>query len=72
MAGGERGVLSWHRKPTPMTLDPAKHICAKLPRCKTCGSAQLRATRTMWRDGDAVTRYVTCRKCGGRFLLSLD
>ena len=57
---------------TPRTVDITKHIFAKRPRCKGCGSADLRATRTIFRDGDAVHRYVSCRKCGERFVLVLD
>jgi DNA-directed RNA polymerase subunit RPC12/RpoP len=59
-----------------MTADPARHIWAKRPRCRTCGSADLIAVRTLCRDGDdgggAVTRYVRCRRCGGRYVLTLD
>jgi hypothetical protein len=57
---------------TPRTADPSKHIFGKRPRCKACGSADLHATRTICRDGDAIHRYVTCKKCGQRYVLVLD
>jgi len=60
------------RKYTPLTADRSRHIFAKLPRCKACGSANLRATRTLYRGEDGVTRYVRCRKCGARYVLMLD
>jgi hypothetical protein len=60
------------RRDIPLTADPSKYIFAKRPRCRTCGSADLRATRTICRDGDAVHRYVRCGTCGGRFVLVLD
>jgi hypothetical protein len=56
----------------PRIVDIGKHIFAKRPRCKACGSADLRATRTICKDGDAVHRYVSCQKCGERFVLVLD
>jgi hypothetical protein len=60
------------RRAEPRIADPAKHIFAKRPRCRACNSPDLRATRTICRDGDAVHRYVTCKKCGQRYVLVLD
>jgi hypothetical protein len=59
-------------KPVPLVEDLSRHIFAKLPRCKACGSADLRATRTLYRGDDGATRYVRCRKCGARYVLVLD
>ena len=61
-----------NRSPRPRTLDLAKHIYAKRPRCKQCGSVELFPTRTICRDGDSIVRYVTCKRCGSRFILMLD
>jgi hypothetical protein len=65
-------VVILARRSTPRTADVGRHIFAKRPRCKACGSAQLGATRTIARDGDAVLRYVRCQQCGGRFVLVLE
>ena len=59
-------------KSLPLVDDLARHIFAKLPRCKACGSTDLRATRTLYRGDDGATRYVRCRGCGGRYVLTLD
>lgn len=57
---------------TPLVADLSKHIFAKRPRCKSCGSADLRPTKSLPRDGDVITRYVRCRGCGARFILMLE
>jgi hypothetical protein len=58
-------------KPIALVADPDRHIFAKRPRCKACGSAALRPTKSLPRDGDVITRYVRCRGCGARFILML-
>ena len=59
-------------KATPLTADLSRHIFAKRPRCKACGSADLVPTKSLPRDGDVITRYVRCRGCGARFILMLE
>jgi DNA-directed RNA polymerase subunit RPC12/RpoP len=59
-------------KGLPCVADVSRHIFAKRPRCRACGSAALVATRTIGRDGDAVHRYVRCRQCGGKYVLVLE
>jgi len=54
----------------PPDTRPVLH--AIRPRCPRCGSARLRAYKSIDVGGDTIVRYVACRGCGGKALLILE
>jgi hypothetical protein len=56
----------------PISGDVSRHIFAKRPRCKRCGSAELKTYKSLPRDGDSIVRYVNCDVCGNDYILVLD
>ena len=60
------------RAEPPLTADLSKHIFAKRPRCKKCGSADLKTYKSLPKYGDCITRYVHCDGCGADYILMLD
>jgi len=48
-----------------------RFIYADLPTCDDCGSIDLKTNRTVESSEDAITRSVSCRRCGAHFRLML-
>jgi len=49
--------------------DPTRYCLATRPRCTSCSSPDVRFYKTIQsEDGQVLTRYTICRRCGKRFL----
>lgn len=58
------------RRALPPGNDPARYVYVELATCPTCGSARLRAYKTLPREADgARSRYTRCLDCAARCIV---
>lgn len=56
---------------TDARYDPPTYVSVILPRCP-CGSAHLRAYKTVDNGDGTKTRYSTCQTCGQKLVLVVE